>query len=214
MKYTSTPLMTRYIFLVTCVVSCAFLQHSCNSSEDPEVFPRRYKYDHLDFLNTQFVVLTSNYYTNIPPTGYYSAYNPLLADLLDIEVTEFEIEEVELVDAQTARIYFFSTISPALTDTIIPYERTGDIVTLFIGGSVITLEVDDNTLRYPLYSIQHSKNLGPNDVDYSPIDIFHDALSLLTYNGDMLNQRRTQFDLHAGDTVAINKSAYVFLLQE
>jgi hypothetical protein len=199
----------KFVAVLSVILFSGLLPYGCNPSEEEEplVFPSRYKYEQLDLQPTKFYVLTANSYTEIPATGNYLAYDGLLADLLDINTTEYEIEELELLDDNTVRLYAFDHLNTTVSDTTFQYAMADNVISIQIGTNSIQylLDSDNGAVRLPLLTLHHSKRLGPANVDYSPMDV---SIELPGEVASRIQQQRSQFDLQAGDTVAVNNSSY------
>lgn len=196
--------------LLSLIFSCSMLEFACNSSEgEPLVFPSRFKYQALDFQPTKFYVLTSNSYQEIAAAGNYLAFDDLLDDILDINTIEFEVEQLELLNEQSVRVYFFDYLNITPSDTLLNYGLSDHIVTLFFGSDAVPflLNVYNNEVRLPLSTIEHSKRLSVSNVDYSATDTY---IQVPGNTADLISQRRNQFGLQAGDTIAINNSSYLY----
>ena len=196
-----------HLALPLIVLLSGLLPYGCNHSDDPLEIPSRFKYAQLDFQPTRFYVLTAGAYSEIPATGNYTAYDETLEEFLDINTTEFEIEELELLDETSVRVHFFDHLNPVPTDTLLNYELTDQLISVNIGGISIPflLDSDNQSVRAPLFTIHHSKRLSGTSVDYSPMDI---SLQRPEDVATVIQQQRNQFGLQAGDTIAVNNSTY------
>ncbi|MBL7780317.1 MAG: hypothetical protein JNM22_03800 [Saprospiraceae bacterium] len=187
----------------------AILQYSCNPEEDQEplTFPTTYQYQELDFRATKFYVLTATSFQEISASGNYTAYDGILKDILDINTTEFEIEQLELLDDHTVKVTFFDNLNIMPSDTVLNYTLNDNVLSVNIGTVAIKylLDTDNNNIRLSLLTLHHSWHPDPMSVDYSPMDVSFD---LPADAATQISQRRNQFGLQAGDTIAINNSYY------
>ncbi|MCC6282744.1 MAG: hypothetical protein IT262_19220 [Saprospiraceae bacterium] len=207
MKYITSTSFSQFSFILIFL----FLQiTACNPSDEPEEFPQLYKYQQLDFETSKYYVLTSNSYNEINAGGSYISYDEILEEELDIFSWEFEIEQIELLDENSLRVYFFDYLNITPADTIVNYSREGDKIVLDpqLGGNfVFYKDSGANATRVALKILQHSKKINPNFTDYSPIDI---AVNESEDIPTIISQRRAQYNLQAGDTIALNFSSYLY----
>ncbi|HOY04244.1 MAG TPA: hypothetical protein PLO67_02515 [Saprospiraceae bacterium] len=190
--------------------SLAVYMSACHKTEDPEVFPQVYKYEQLDFAPSRYYVLTENSYNEISAAGNYLDYDEFLAEELDIFGWEFEIEKLELLNDDSLHMYFFDYLDIMPTDTVVPYTRDGNKIVFepLVSFYNFYLDEGNNAARVKLPNVQHSKELPSGVTDYSSVDI--------SINGEEMDvaaiiaHRRTKYNLHAGDTIAINNSSYLY----
>lgn len=204
-------------FAVVLSFALVLAVHSCtpSSTDDPEIFPSLYRYQQLDFKPSKFYVLTSTAYTEIGATGMYVSHDAELEEELNIDNWGFEIEQVELLDEAHLRAYFFPHLGIVPADTVVPYTRNGNRITFGFETPLMypyTFELDaaGSAARVPLMSVQNSYKLPSGNTDYSPIDIVFFGTDPVA---SVIAQRRDQYNLQSGDTVAVNYSAYLYLKQ-
>ncbi len=208
------PSVSKYRFLVCFVFVSATLQYSCNPGEEQEplTFPSAYQYQELEFQTTKYYVLTTNSYNEIAASGNYLEFDNILKDILEINSTEFEIEKLELLDDQTVKVSFFDYLNIAPSDTILPYTLDDNKVSISFGTATINyvLDTDNSNIRLPLLTLHHSWRTSATEVEYSPMDV---SFELPGGAASQIDQLRNQYNLQAGDTIAINNSYYKYSKQ-
>jgi hypothetical protein len=204
-------------FTVVLSFALVLAAHSCttSSTDDPEIFPSLYRYQQLDFKPSKFYVLTSTTYTEIGAAGMYVSHDAELEDELDIDNWDFEIEQVELLDEARLRAYFFPHLGIVPADTVVSYTRNGNRITFGFETPLMypytfELDADGGAARVSLLAVQNSYKLPSGNTDYSPVDI---VLFDTDPVASVIAQRRDQYNLQPGDTVAVNYSAYLYLKQ-
>ena len=181
---------------------------SCNKAGHE--YPFAIEYKELSFENTSWHVLTNDSYTGIgEPPNMTSFDDSLKATLLSEESLppfrrlEFLTDSTVVVTFKDGNISF---------DTIMPYLIDQNLIKILFGslpGEEVVLQDRGvpNSLVLGVVSALYSFKQANGEIDYSPFVIQYSNERDVS---EIISGLRTQYDLMPNDTVAVNKSVYVF----
>lgn len=194
------------------VCSFSLLVFSC-ATENEEQYPQFYQYHEVEAGPTKIYVLTANSQNEIATFSSGITDDSFLMAGLQTVRDLFPIEQIELLDASQVRITALDNMGSPNSVTV-GYAREGDRISISEpGGSesiLFDLDPDRTAARLALQCVQHTQKSSSGTIFFGPLDF-----SFATNAGaiELVNQYRTQLDLQAGDTVAVNFSNFLFKRQ-
>jgi hypothetical protein len=204
-KIIQIPFASLFILALFCA--------ACGKDENSSPFvsyPVVYSYDHLAMQPTLWYVLTTGAYTQIAEPAAVFGFDTELKSILESDFGVPEFNRLEFLSDTSVRVTF--TSSGTNFDTILPYRIESGRTKIQFNATpefflVFREGAEPNTLEFGMVTTIHSY-IKPNGVvDYSATDSqFSDELDAIK----ILNALRMNENLMVGDTVGVNRAAYVF----